>query len=117
MVKIYIVDLSIMCLIGIYPEERTKKQKLIFNIEIHSSSIDNSKDDITKTIDYSKIENDIVLFVENSNFFLIETLANEIANNILKDWRVEFVRVRLDKPEALKYSMSAAIEIEKRKSN
>ena len=38
MVKIYIVDLSVMCLIGIYPEERTKKQKLIFNIEIHSSS-------------------------------------------------------------------------------
>ena len=55
MVKIYIVDLSVMCLIGIYPEERTKKQKLIFNIEIHSSLIDNSKDDITKTIDYSKI--------------------------------------------------------------
>ena len=117
MVKIYIVDLSVMCLIGIYPEERAKKQKLIFNIEINSSSIDCSKDDITKTIDYSKIENDIVLFVENSNFFLIETLANEIANNILKDWRVEFVRVRLDKPEALKYSKSAAIEIEKSKSN
>ena len=50
MVKIYIVDLSVMCLIGIYPEERAKKQKLIFNIEINSSSIDCSKDDITKQL-------------------------------------------------------------------
>ena len=92
MVKIYIVDLSVRCLIGIYPEERTKKQKLIFNIEIHSSSIDNSKDDITKTIDYSKIENDIVLFVENSNFFLIETL--HFLRCKMRSWKVSIIWLR-----------------------
>jgi len=116
MVKIFIVDLNVTCLVGIYPEERIKKQKLVFNIEINSS-INSFKDDISDVIDYSKIENDIVLFVEKSNFFLIETLANEVASIVLNDKRIEWVRVRIDKPQALKYSKSAAVEIEKNKTN
>ena len=58
MVKIFIVDLNVTCLVGIYPEERIKT-KLVFNIEINSSI--NFLKTTFLTIDYSKIENDIVL--------------------------------------------------------
>ena len=117
MVKIYIKDLTLLSLIGIYPEERTNKQKLIFNISINANLNEVLDDEITNTIDYADVENKVVDLVENSNFFLIETLANEIAKMILLDKRIESVVVKIDKPNALKYSKAASVEIKKNKIN
>ena len=116
MVKIHIKDLTLFCLIGIYPEERKKKQKLIFNITINACLKEPLDDEITNTIDYADVENKVAYLIENSDFFLIETLANEVAKIILNDKRIESVIVKIDKPNALKFSKAASVEIQKNRN-
>lgn len=115
--KIFIVDLPIKCIIGVYPEEKVNKQKLVFNITIES---DLSKciisDDIFDTIDYEMIESKVIKFVEKSNFLLIETLAEKLSALILEEKSINKVKIRIDKPNALKKASSAAIEIIRNKN-
>ena len=60
MVKINIKDLTLFCLIGIYPEERQKQtKKLIFNITINACLKESLDDEITNTIDYADVENKV----------------------------------------------------------
>ncbi len=112
--KIYIRDLRLRTIIGIFPEERREKQDLIFNIEL---SCDLSKagrtDDLDDTVDYKSLKKEIISLVEKSSYKLIESLAEAIADCCLKPQKVEGVKVTLDKPGALRFTRSVAVEIER----
>jgi dihydroneopterin aldolase/D-erythro-7,8-dihydroneopterin triphosphate epimerase len=110
--KIYIRDLALRCIIGLYPEERTNKQDVLINIAMETDLRAAGKSDaLTDTVDYKAIKIAILDFVEKSGFNLIESLAEGIAAICLKDKRVQDVTVTIDKPGALRFARSVAVEI------
>jgi len=110
--NIYIRDLSLRCIIGIYPEERENKQDVIINIILHTNlKKAGLSDDIDDTVDYKTIKLKIFDFVDNSSFNLIESLAEGVADLCLQANRVESVTVTIDKPGALRFCRSVAVEI------
>lgn len=110
--EIHIKDLSLRCIIGINEEERREKQDVIINIIMYcnikkAGLTDNIKD----TVDYKEIKKKIVKMVESSSFFLIEKLAEEIANICLSNTKIKKVEVTVDKPNALRFAKSVAVKI------
>lgn len=114
--RIHIRDLCARCIIGVNREEREQKQEVVFNISLTCDlSAAAATDDLEKTVDYSRLKNRVVQFAEASDFYLIERLAGCVADLCLEDPRVSAVRVRVDKPGALTFARSVAVEIERTK--
>lgn len=110
--KIFIRDLALRCIIGIYPEERREKQDVIINVEMHADLRNAGRsDDLNDTVDYKAIKKAILKLVENSRFQLIESLAENISSIALADEKVQQVLVTIDKPGALRFAKSSAVEI------
>lgn len=110
--RIYIRDLALRCIIGLYPEEREKKQDVIINITLETDLRAAGKsDELSDTVDYKTIKLNILDFVEGSSFRLIEALADGIAGICLGSPLVQRVTVTIDKPGALRFCKSVAVEI------
>jgi FolB domain-containing protein len=112
--KIMIEDLLIRVILGINTEERIHKQDISISVTLFADlSAASLSDDINDTINYKKLKLDIIDLAENSQFFLIEKMVQEIANLILTDKRVQKCIVRLEKPTALRFCKTVAVEIER----
>lgn len=110
--RILIKDLSLRCIVGIYPEERMEKQDVVINIILHADYRRACQSDrIEDAVDYKKVKKKVVALVEESSFFLIERLAECIADLCLEDSRVRRVEVFLDKPGALRFARSVGVHI------
>lgn len=96
--KILISGLSLPVLIGIHPEERQEKQLVCIDLEM---TIDTSQaiatDKIEHAMDYELLANTLAVWLENSEFYLIESLADFIAKKILQTFPIAGVQVRLRK--------------------
>jgi len=110
--RILIRDLALRCIIGIFPEERREKQDIVINVEISADLRKAGRsDNLNDTVDYKAIKKAILKLVENSSFKLIEALAESIADIALADDKVQQVVVAIDKPGALRFAKSSAVEI------
>ncbi len=110
--KIYIRDLHLRCVVGLYEEERRAKQDVIINIVLYADyRTACTTDRIEDTVDYKQIKKKVVAVVEASSFFLIERLAEAVAAICLETPQVERVEVTVDKPGALRFARSVAVEI------
>lgn len=104
--------------IGVYDEERNKKQKILIDLEIEvDATVASRTDSINDSADYAKISEMLVDHIEQTDFFLIETLAQEVADLIVNEFRVPWVRVVLRKPDALEVADEVGVEIERVRSN
>jgi len=115
--KIYIKDLLLRCIVGINPEERLKKQDVLIQIVIYAD-LHNAcqSDNIADSVDYKTINKAIIDLTEGSSFFLLERLADQIADLCMDIQGVHKVRVTVEKPGALRFARSVGVEIIKRKS-
>jgi D-erythro-7,8-dihydroneopterin triphosphate epimerase len=110
--KIYIRDLALRCIIGVYPEERREKQDVIINIVLECDlARAASTDRLEDTVNYKELKQKIRALVEESQFFLIERLADRIAALCLANPAVGTATVTVDKPGALRFARSVAVEI------
>ncbi len=110
--QIYIRDLALKCIIGLYPEERDKKQDVVINVVMGTDlRTAGQSDDLNDTVDYKAIKLAILDFVENSSFQLIESLAEGIAAICLNAARVQSATVTIDKSGALRFCKSVAVEV------
>ena len=110
--KIYIRDLALRCIIGVYPEERREKQDVLINIVLecdHSAAA--KSDQLADAVDYKGIKKEVIKLVDASAFNLIETLADRIVQLCLSNSKVQRVTVTVDKPAALRFARSVAVEI------
>ena len=114
--KILIKDLLIRGIIGIHDWEREKRQDILINIvmEVDCRPAGLS-DDFHDAVDYRAVTKKVLALVENSAFFLVEKLAEEIAAICLEDDRVKVARVRVEKPGAVRFSRSVGVEVERRR--
>ncbi len=114
MQKIIIRDLALRCIIGIFPEERREHQDVIINITLDADlNAACMSDDIADTVDYKAIKQSVRHLVENSQFLLIEKLAWETAGVCLRANGVQKAVVTVDKPGALRFCRSVAVQVER----
>jgi dihydroneopterin aldolase/D-erythro-7,8-dihydroneopterin triphosphate epimerase len=114
--KILIKDLRLRCIIGINEFERREKQDVTINVVIWSDLADAAKtDDISKTVDYKEITKNIIKLVESSEFHLVETLAEKIAQSCLDKSRIRKVKVTIEKPGALRFARSVGVTLVRRR--
>jgi FolB domain-containing protein len=112
--KIYIKDLLVRSIIGINPEERIKKQDILINIILFADIRQAAQsDDIADAVNYKAITKRVIDHVENSADFLVEKLVSDLAKIIITEFHVQKVRVRVEKPGALRFAQSVGIEIER----
>ena len=110
--KIYIRDLAIRCIIGVNQDERTEKQDVVINVILFTDTRKAGRTDaLEDSVDYKRVKKTVLSLVESSEFLLIEKLADEIAKVCLDDSKVQKVNVTVDKPGALRYTRSVAVEI------
>jgi len=110
--RIYLKDLRVACIIGVRPEERTRKQEIAIDVCLHVDLEQAGRSDkLEHTVDYSRLASEIVTTAEGSSFQLLERLAEEVAAVALAHFGVERVEVRIAKPHALPRGREAAVEI------
>lgn len=112
MFKIHIRDLLCRCIVGIFPDEREKPQDVVVNVELTCElSAAAKSDNIDDTVDYKALNKAIIALVESSSFYLLEALAQRILVVCLEDPKVKCATVSVDKPGALRFARSVAVEV------
>ncbi len=111
---IFLSELRIETIIGIFDWERRVKQTVVFDLEM-ASDIKKaaSSDHIDDTLDYKAVAKRVIQFVEESEFQLVETLAERVAQLILEEFDVPWVRLRLNKAGAIRGAKGVGILIER----
>ncbi len=111
---VFIRDLEIETIIGIYDWERKIRQTVCLNLEMGTDIRRAAATDrIEDTLDYKSVAKRLIGFVEKSEFGLVETLAERCTEIVLNEFPVQWLRLRLDKPGAVRGSKSVGIQIER----
>ena len=111
---IFLRGLEIDTVIGIYDWERKIRQTVIIDLEMGTDiRAAAATDDIAHTLDYKAVSKRIISFVEASEFLLVETLAERIADIILTEFSVPWVRLTLNKKGAIRGASDVGILIER----
>ncbi len=110
---IKIKNLRLKTIIGIYDFEQKIMRDIIINASLHiKNELSLTTDDINDTIDYDTIVEDITKIVTQNKFNLIEKLANEVLKSILKNKKIDFCQIEVDKVKARNDTDSFAICLE-----
>lgn len=111
---VYIRDLKIQTVIGIFDWERAIKQTVSLDLEmaadIRKAAVSDHIDD---ALDYKTVAKRVIRFVENSDFQLVETMAERVAQIVREEFSVPWVRLRVSKPGALRGSQDVGVIIER----
>lgn len=111
---IFLGGLEIKTIIGIYDWERETKQTIVLDIEMACDIKKAAEsDNITDTLDYKTVSKRIISFVEESQFFLVEKLIEEIAGIILNEFEVPWTKITLNKKGAISGASDVGIIIER----
>ena len=111
---IYLHDLKIECIIGIWEWERRIKQTIILDLDM-AADIRRaaSTDKIEDTLNYKAVSKRLIEFVGNSQFQLVETLAEKVAEILLTEFKLPWVRVRVNKKGAVRGATGVGVIIER----
>lgn len=113
---IFLSELKVDTIIGIWEWERRIRQTVVIDLEM---SADIAKaaatDDVADTLNYKSVAKRIQDFVSESSFQLVETMAEQIAGIIRDEFSVEWVKVRVNKPGAIRGSRDVGVQIERGK--
>ena len=111
---IYINDLRIETVIGIFDWERKVKQMVILDVEMAGDCRRAAADDdVADTVDYKSVAKRLIEFVGNSEYKLVETLAERCAEVIMEEYRVPWVKLRVNKQGALRGARDVGVIIER----
>jgi 7,8-dihydroneopterin aldolase/epimerase/oxygenase len=112
--RIFLRELRVETIIGIYDWERETRQVVSIDLEM---PVDIRRaaatDDIADTLNYKKVAKRIIGYVEASSFQLVETLIERIAEIIITEFDVDWVKVTLSKPGAVRGSRDVGVAIER----
>jgi len=111
---IYLTDLKIDTVIGIFEWERRVKQTVSLDIEMSTDVARAARtDSIADALDYKAVAKAVIEFVENSSFQLVETLAEHVTELIIRQFGVEHVRLRVNKRGAIRGARDVGVQIER----
>ncbi|MFC6670391.1 dihydroneopterin triphosphate 2'-epimerase [Marinobacterium aestuariivivens] len=110
---IKITNLRLRTFIGFNPEERAKQQDVVINIEIRYGLAPAClSDEVQAALDYKQITKQVIRHVEEGRFLLLEKLVGDVLAICCEPEPVCHVRVRIDKPHALRFADSVSLSLE-----
>lgn len=116
--RVEIRDLLLRCIVGINDSERKNKQDVLINIVMWADTRPAAQSDsIEDAVNYRTVAKQVIEHVENSHYFLVERLAERIAEICLRDARVGQVQVRLEKPGALRFAQGVGVTIVRKRAD
>ena len=110
--SVFIKDFVIEEIIGIHAHEKAKKQKIKFNIvmEVEQHTVPDEQN-IKSIVDYEKITLKLESLAKTKKYNFIESLAEDSFKEIFEDKRINSVRIKIEKPEAIKNAESVGVEV------
>jgi dihydroneopterin aldolase len=113
---VFVRDLDLMALIGIYEHERRDPQRIIVNIDLSvKEGSGPTDDDISHVVSYEVVVKKVEAIIAEGHTNLVETLCEKIAAACLRDKRVMAARVRVEKPDIIPNARSVGVEIERQR--
>ena len=111
---IYIKGLQCTCRIGVWDWEKKIDQTLVLDIDL-ATDIKSAaaSDELKDTLDYKKISDRVIEYAQNNQFDLIETLVERLAETVLTEFNVPWIRIKLDKGGVVKNVNHVGIIIER----
>jgi len=110
--SVLIKNFIIQEIIGIHEHEKIKKQKIKFNIVIDvDQNVLPDEKDIKSIVDYEKITNNLKNLTKNKKYNFLESLAEDSFKKIFEDKRINSVKIKIEKPEAIKGADSVGVEV------
>ncbi len=111
---VFIRDLEVKTVIGVFDWERKIRQRLVFNIELGTDFSAAAKtDDLVDTLDYKAISHAIEDMAEASSYQLVEALVDAVAQMVMNNFSVKWLSITLDKPGAVSCARSVGVKIER----
>ncbi len=115
---IFLRGLEVECIIGFIEWERKIPQRVVIDFEL---PVDCSRaagsDEVEDTLDYKRVAKRLIAFVEASQFKLVETLAHRAALLVLEEFGVEWIRISINKPGAIRGSRDVGVSIERTRAD
>ena len=113
---VFIRGLKAKATIGVFDWERQIRQNLVLDLELKADAAKAAKTDQLKdAVDYKEISRRVVELVEASEHHLVETLAEEVAAMVRKDFKIGWLRLRIAKPFAVRAAQDVGVLIERGK--
>ncbi|HXA92418.1 MAG TPA: dihydroneopterin aldolase [Steroidobacteraceae bacterium] len=116
--RIFLRGLSVDCIIGFIEWERRVRQTVVIDLEM---PVDCRRaalsDDVADTLDYKKVAKRVIAFVAASQFNLVESLVERTALLVLEEFGVEWVRLSINKPGAIRGSRDVGVTIERTRAD
>jgi len=111
---VFVRDLSLIAMVGIYEHEKRHPQRILVNIDCAVQERGGAlEDDIKNVVSYEKVVKNVKSIVRDGHVNLVETLAGKIAEKVLKNRSIKRVRVRVEKLDIIPEASSVGIEIER----
>ena len=115
--KVLIKELILDLKLGYYDFEKENNQKVKFSLEIDYEDKKPSNDkDLKSIVNYAKIVKLIKKLVKNKHYNFLETLAEDVFDELFKDKRIDKISLRIEKLEIIKNCSSVGIQISKKRS-
>ena len=116
--KVIIKELILDLKLGYFDFEKEKTQKVKFNIEVNYEDKKPSDDkDIKSIVNYAKIVRLIKKLIKNKHYNFLETLAEDVFDELFKDKRIDKISLQIEKLEIMKDCSSVGIQISKKRSH
>jgi 7,8-dihydroneopterin aldolase/epimerase/oxygenase len=116
--RIFLRGLAAECIIGFIEWERRVKQTVVVDLELpvdcRRASV---SDDVADTVDYKRVAKRVLAYIEASEFKLVETLAHRLAMLLLEEFALEWVRISVNKPGAIRNSRDVGVVIERNRTD
>ena len=110
--NIFIKGLVLKAYIGIYSDEKINKQRIRFNVSISAKdNIKKENNDISQFVSYEDIINKIKKVLSLGHILLLETMADKIADECLKNKKISLIKIRIEKLDIFKDAESVGIKI------
>jgi 7,8-dihydroneopterin aldolase/epimerase/oxygenase len=111
---VYIRELQVQTVIGIYDWEREVRQAVCLDLEMGTDIREAAAtEDIENTLNYKSVSKRLIAFIEGSEFLLVETMAEEVAQLVMQEFGVRWLRLRLGKPGAIRGARDVGVMIER----
>lgn len=110
-IRIFVRGLATRTFIGIRPEERAKRQDVVIDLAVDVATAAGRSDRIEDAVDYKRLKDVVLRYVEGTRHNLLEALAEGIAERCLRHPGILAVEVTVDKPGALRFARSVAVQL------
>ena len=115
---IFLRGLEVECIIGFIEWERRIRQRVVIEFEVPADCTRAAvRDDVADTLDYKRVAKRIIGFVEGSEFNLVETMAHRMALLVLEEFGIEWIRISINKPGAIRGSRDVGVSIERNRAD